>query len=218
MRDKTTKIIVPSRGRPDNAVRLYEAIQTTAEVDVVFCLDDDDPKLDEYYDTKLPFRVDRRRRLVGTLNSAVQTYQNYYDIVGFMGDDVIPHTHRWDVAIANAFQPNMISYANDDWQGEGLPTAVFMDTNIVRRLGYMVTPTLIHLFADNYWKALGEALGTLTYLPDVNMEHVHPFAGKAADDLTYQEANAGPIWDHDQMSFNWYVANQLAIDVEHLRV
>jgi hypothetical protein len=216
MTDKTIKIIVPTRGRPENAVRLYEAIQTTAEVDVVFCLDHDDPKLDEYYDTNLPFRTGRRRRLVGTLNDAVLTYQNYYDIIGFMGDDVIPHTHRWDVAIANAFRPNMIAYANDGWQGEGLPTAVFMDSNIVRKLGYMVAPTLIHLFADNYWKALGEALGTLTYLPDVNMEHIHPFAGKAADDLTYQEANSGEMWDHDQASFNMYVKNQLAIDVEHL--
>lgn len=216
MRDAKIMVIVPTRGRPDNAMRLFEAIETTAEVDVVFCVDYDDPKLEEYYDTRLPLRTGRRRRLVGTLNDVVQDYEDYYNVIGFMGDDVIPHTHRWDIAILNAFQRNMIAYANDGWQGEGLPTAVFMDANIVRRLGYMVTPTLIHLFADNYWKALGEALGTLTYLPDVNMEHIHPFAGKAEDDLTYQEANAGPIWDHDQMSFNWYVANQLAIDVEHL--
>lgn len=216
MRDKKIMVIVPTRGRPDNAMRLLEAIETTAEVDVVFCVDYDDPKLEVYYDTRLPLRTGRRRRLVGTLNDVVQDYTEYYDIIGFIGDDVIPHTHRWDVAITNAFKKNMIAYANDGWQGEGLPTAVFMDVEIIRKLGYMVTPTLIHLFADNYWKALGEALGTLTYLPDVNMEHIHPFAGKAADDLTYQESNAGPIWDHDQMSFNWYVTNQLAVDVEHL--
>lgn len=216
MREKTIKIIVPTRGRPDNAMRLFEAIETTAEVDVVFCLDNDDPKLDEYYDTRLPFRTGRRRRLVGTLNDAVRSYQDYYDIIGFMGDDVIPRTHRWDVAITNAFQKNIIAYANDGWQRESLPTAVFMDSNIVRTLGYMVTPTLIHLFADNYWKALGEGLGTLAYLPDVNMEHMHPFAGKADDDKTYQEANSGEIWDHDQASFNWYVKNQLPIDIEAL--
>jgi len=214
--DKRMKIIVPTRGRPDNAMRLLKAIEITADVDVVFCVDYDDPKLEEYYATRLPLRSGRRRRLVGTLNDAAMDCVNYYDIIGFIGDDVIPHTHRWDVEITNRFQKNMIAYANDGWQGEGLPTAVFMDAEIIKRLGYMVTPTLIHLFADNYWKALGQALGTLTYLDHVNMEHMHPFAGKASDDNTYQEANSGEVWQHDELSFKYYVQNQLAIDVEHL--
>lgn len=209
-------VIVPTRGRPDNAVRLLNAIEATADVDVIFCVDHDDPKMEEYLDTRLPLRIVRRRRLVGTLNEISQDYMHSHQVIGFMGDDVIPHTVNWDEEIMRNFKRNMIAYANDGWQGPGLPTAVFMDSAIVEKLGYMVTPTLIHLFADNYWKALGEALGTLTYLDHINMEHLHPFAGKAQDDKTYQESNSGDIWQHDELSFNFYVRNQLSLDVEHL--
>ncbi|QBP30834.1 glycosyltransferase [Streptomyces phage EGole] len=217
MREKRITVLIPTRGRPENAQRLNEAIDTTADIEAVFCVDEDDEKLEEYLDSGLPLRIGRRRRLVGTLNAMAEEYVDYCDIIGFMGDDVLPHTYRWDVEIANQFQRNMVAYANDGWQGQGLPTAVFMDSDIVRKLGYMVAPTLIHLFADNYWKALGEGLGTLTYLEHVNMEHLHPFAGKAADDKTYQEANSGEMWDHDQLAFNMWVKYQLPTDVEYLR-
>jgi hypothetical protein len=212
-----TIVIVPTRGRPDKAERLYHAIITTADVDVIFCVDADDPKLFEYqHNHHMPLRVGERKRLVGTLNEVAADYADSYDIIGFLGDDTLPHTYRWDVAITNEYKRNMIAYANDGHQRDGLPTGVFMDSRIVKTLGYMVPSSFIHLFADNYWKALGEALGTLTYLGDVDIEHLHPYAGKAEHDKTYEEANAGPVWDNDERAFNEYVRNDLARDVAKL--
>lgn len=220
---KRIVIIVPTRGRPENAVRLWEAIKRTSDADAVFRVDRDDPKLDEYVSSSLPLRVGPRKRLVGSLNELAEEFaypdyldDNRYDIIGFLGDDTIPNTYRWDQKIVDNFQPNMVAYANDGHQREGLPTGVFLDINIVQKLGYMVPPTFIHLFADNYWKTLGEALGTLQYFADVDIEHLHPYAGKAIHDETYAEANAGPVWENDERAFNDYVQNQLAADVEKL--
>ncbi|QRI46033.1 glycosyltransferase [Streptomyces phage Watermoore] len=209
-------VLVPTRGRPENAIRLSHAIQTTADVDVLFCVDDDDEKLEEYKQANLDLYTGPRKRLVGTLNDVSAMYADDYEIIGFLGDDTLPQTYRWDYEITNVFKRNMVAYANDGHQREGLPTGVFLDSRIVKTLGYMVPPTFIHLFADNYWKALGDALGTLTYLEHVDIEHLHPYAGKAQHDKTYEEANAGPVWENDERAFNEYVKHNLAKDIERL--
>jgi hypothetical protein len=216
-------IIVPTRGRPEIAKRLYDEILRTSDADVVFRIDNDDPRYDDYISAGLPLRVGPRKRLVGSLNEVAEEFafpdefdDNRYDIIGFLGDDTIPRTYRWDQIIMDNYQKNMVSYANDGHQKQGLPTGVFLDTRIIRVLGYMVPPTFIHLIADNYWKTLGEALGTLQYFQDVDIEHLHPYAGKAAHDKTYEEANSGGVWVNDELAFHNYVENQLAKDVERL--
>lgn len=209
-------ILVPTRGRPENAQRLWEAIQRTSDASAIFCVDEDDPRLDDYKSAGFPLYIGRRRRLVGTLNYVSERYADEYDIIGFLGDDTLPKTYRWDLRIIDNFQKNMVAYANDGHQREGLPTGVFLDSNIIRVLGYMVPPTFIHLFADNYWKTLGEALNTLQYFADIDIEHLHPYAGKAEHDQTYAEANASPIWQNDERAFHEYVKNSLAGDVERL--
>lgn len=210
-------VIVPTRGRPDNIVRLDKAFDDTeVDVDLLVCVDDDDPRLADYCKTGVPFRCGERKRLVGTLNEAALSMVDKYDIIGFLGDDVLPKEMEWDHVIRDNFKKDMVAYGNDGHQGEGLPTGVFLDSRIIKILGYMVPPTFIHLFADNYWKALGEALGTLTYLPDLDMEHLHPYAGKAEHDKTYEEANASSVWRNDEAAFYSYVENQLEKDVEKL--
>ena len=47
-------ILLPSRGRPDNIVRLANSIFETAsnpsEIEIIVRLDEDDPKLEQYMD------------------------------------------------------------------------------------------------------------------------------------------------------------------------
>lgn len=210
-------ILVPTRGRPDNCERLFEAfVATRTQATIIFCVDDDDPKLEEYKELDLPILIGPRKRLVGTLNDVSASLVDRFDIIGFLGDDTLPKEDCWEDKIHQNFKRNMIAYGNDGHQGEGLPTGVFLDSRIVKILGYMVPPTFIHLFADNYWKTLGEALGTLTYIPDLDIEHLHPYAGKAEHDQTYAEANSGRVWENDEAAYFNYVKNNLASDVEKL--
>lgn len=196
-------ILVPTRGRPENALRLQKACEH-ADVTLLFCVDDDDPKLNEYMKLN-NYEIGPRLRLGGTLNHFAMLYADQYDIIGFMGDDVMPRTPMWDVLVQANMKKNGISYCNDGHQGENLPTAVFMDSNIIRKLGYMVLPGMTHLFIDNYWYKLAEALGTRTYLPTVYLEHLHPYAGKAENDQTYAEANTPKIWSEDEAKLKQHV-------------
>ena len=228
-------VIVPSRGRPDNIKALYEAFRETStgsDTYLVVAVDEDDPKLDEYLalaDSPYPpayacTQVGPRLRLGGTLNKTAAFAIEHdllgsHNLIGFMGDDHRPRTRGWDVEIMQAHRVfgDGVVYGNDLIQGQNLPTAAFISTWIIRTLGYMVPPRLIHLYIDNAWKSIGEGMGRLTYLPDVIIEHMHPIAGKAEWDAGYNEANSADINQTDHDTYDHWVATGLPMDIIKLR-
>ena len=214
-------VLVPSRGRPENVARLKAAFTETARfAELAVFADEDDVRVSEYEalaDEKCSVTVGPRLRLGGTLNTWAPVLAEENEILGFMGDDHLPRTLHWDEVIASKMRKNRIVYGNDLLQGAALPTAVFMDSNIVTTLGFMVLPGQIHLFMDNFWKSLGEKLGTLKYLPDVIIEHLHYSAGKTGEDQTYVEANSSANWSNDQAIYEAWMREGWQADVEKLR-
>jgi hypothetical protein len=218
-------VIVPTRNRPNNMVELIQAwkdADTKAELE--FAFDEDDPALDEYIrlfnenaagDLRFWYAVGERLRLGGTLNKEAAENAPYYKYLGFMGDDHRPRTMNWDGKIAGVLDnlETGLAYGNDLVWGEGLPTAVFMTSDIVNKLGYFVPPGMIHLYLDNFWLEFGRAINKIAYLNDVIIEHMHPCVGKAQEDAGYIEVNAQEIYDHDLHVFNEYKKNQMALDV-----
>lgn len=190
-------VIVPTRGRPQNAARLEKAFQETDSLnaDLVFVADYDDPELISYHTAVsrlLIYRGQTGKGLVPSLNWAAELYVDIYDYLGFMGDDHLPRTAGWDAHVLGALdavEPR-VAYGNDLLQGEQLPTAAFLPSRMVRALGFMAPPVLQHLYVDNFWLELGQALKGLRYLPDVTIEHIHPAAGKAPMDERYSVVNA----------------------------
>lgn len=190
-------VIVPTRGRPQNAARLAAAFEETDSLnaELVFVADHDDPELIAYHTAAprlLVYRGETGKGLVPALNWAADMYADIYDHLGFMGDDHMPRTAGWDAHVLGALdahQPRVV-YGNDLLQGENLPTAAFLPSRMVRALGFMAPPVLQHLYVDNFWLELGRDLGGLRYLPDVVIEHIHPAAGKTAMDERYAVVNA----------------------------
>lgn len=209
-------VICPSRGRPGNIVELVGCWSaTSADARLVVCVDDDDPYLHEY--RRLPLRVEHgpRRSLGGWLNWMAASAE-HYDIVGFVGDDVRPRTPNWDALIAAAMPAYGVVYGDDGHQHERMPTHPFIDARIIRRLGFIAPPGIEHLYLDDFWKAVGEHLGTLTYLPDVVLEHMHPHAGKAAMDDGYAAVNSRAAYKAGKDAFGRYMRSQFAADMERL--
>ena len=211
--------IVPSRGRPHKVQELIDAWETTRR-SALLCvaLDEDDPTLDDYVkildDPRywVSWRIVPRMRMIGTLNHWATYYARSHSVIGFMGDDHRPRTPDWDVWIEDAGRQR-ITYANDLLQGPNLPTQVALPSRIITTLGYMAPPTLVHLYADNFWKQLGERVG-ITYLNDVVIEHMHPIAGKAEWDDRYLEVNSGEMYANDHAAFTEYMATHFEADVE----
>jgi hypothetical protein len=213
-------LIVPSLKRPQNADRLLkQVLQTTADVDnisVYFAVEYDDPTLPEYPDGYTYQVVGGS--MVEALNEAASVESDNYDYLAFLGDDTLPHEGWYEpVMTALKAQKNSIVYGNDLIHGPGLPTSVFMDSSIVRTLGYMAPPNQKQLFVDNYWKALGDNLRTLTYLNDVIIEHLHPLVHKAPSDASYEVAYSPNRWREDEEAFIDHMKNQFLLDLEKLK-
>lgn len=218
--------IVPSRGRPENVERLINHFRVTkCEADLMICVDTDDPRADEYSalaahysldSSWLYFRFGERLRLGGTLNKHALLEAGDYAYIGFMGDDHRPASFLWDaIMVKNLRDMGNVGfvYGDDLFQGVNLPTAVCMTSNIIRTLGYMVPPTMTHLYLDNFWLELGRACGCIKYLDHVIIEHVHPAAGKAEMDERYSEVNSNEQNSADLRAFNEYKSRKFGEDI-----
>lgn len=199
----TNLVIIPARGRPDKAQVAFDALKEHSVIsDLLIGLDDDDA--DNYPEMEGVIReVNPRLRMNGTLNLLVKKYQDKYETISFMGDDHIVRTAEWDKKLYEPIRNRGygISYGNDLFQGENLPTMVMMSTNISKELGFFAPPRLIHLYMDNFWKLFGQVLSCLDYNPDVIVEHMHYMAGKSKVDAGYQEVNSSEIGNHDAEAF-----------------
>lgn len=235
-------IILPSRGRP---LKVLDSINSwrstsTGKSDLILCLDEDDPTLEEYRNNcltdyevkmntdgeftigtnnKLILKVSPRRRMCPTVNAVANFYAKEYKYLAFIGDDHVFRTKGWeDIAIQKIEANNGLGivYGDDLYQHEALPTAAVMSSNIVSALGYMALPDTIHLFMDNFWLELGRALNALFYVPEIVIEHMHPVAGKGVQDAQYAEANSMTNFGNDQTIFTKWNAEQKQQDVEKI--
>lgn len=224
-------VIVPTRGRPDNLLTLWDAFTKTCtgNTTLLACIDEDDPKLDDYehiHDAIHPELLPRfdvhygaRLRLGGTLNAVAPHHAKRSKYLAFMGDDHRPRTRGWDTCYMQELDRlgTGLVYGNDLIQGAALPTQVAMTSDIVLATGCMVPPGAVHLYLDNAWLALGRALGAITYLRDVIVEHQHPIAGKAEWDAGYAECNTDALMDADRQVFEKWQTETLPTWVQQIK-
>ncbi len=214
MQIKPNLILIPTRGRPQNAVEVLQAHKEfSCRSDLLFVVDTDDDALIDYRSAvglEYIVEIENKTRGMGyPINAAAKKYANDYEFFTFIGDDHRFRTPDWDVALMRAIgsRPGL-AYGNDLLQGERLPTAVMMSAAIVRSLGGMVPPKMKHLYLDNFWKQLGEDLGNLAYLPQVIIEHCHPIAGKAEWDEGYRTVNDREVYSFDALMFDNYIKSE----------
>jgi glycosyltransferase involved in cell wall biosynthesis len=210
-------VVVPSRGRPENAERLAQAFKdTNTEADLYIVIDNDDPKWNEYAKSENYKKLPADNKTGGcakSLNTGAVylldiTKFPLYDCFVFMGDDHIPRTQGWDKAFIQALGQNTgIVYGDDLLQGANLPTAFGMSRDLVNELRGMTFPGCVHLFFDNFVKQLGLDLEYLKYLPDVIIEHLHPVAGKAEMDEGYARVNQPKWYENDLLTLQKYLAS-----------
>lgn len=186
-------VIVPSRGRPHNAMRLLDAVHQTRKLDthVYLGVDDDDPDLPEYErlffarkDKGDRFAVSSRKGLSEWTNHAAARHADRYPFLASLGDDMVPRTAGWDLALVRAIKDmggTGFSYPHDGIR-EDIPEAWVQSSDIVRELGWMALPECRHFYIDNAIAELGKWAGCIRLCRAVAVDHIHPSVGKAAPD------------------------------------
>jgi hypothetical protein len=216
-------IIVPSRSgdsvRYPNVDRFIEnwKIHSEGYSDLCIALDDDDdykyPRRDD-----IIYEVNPRVRMIPTLNQVSMKYKDQYKYIAFFGDDHVIQS-KWESEFIEFFKSNNnvgIVYGNDLLQGERLPTAVCLTSNIVDALGYMVPTNLVHMYADNFWLDLGRELNIIKYFNHIIFEHIHPDNGKAVRDSQYDDAAS--VASYDQQQYQLYIqSEQRIIDINKIK-
>lgn len=190
-------ILCPSRGRPQNLLRLVKALGDTAPAARLYVyVDDDDPELPKYLELALPVRLTVGPRVFygsAVNHLATLAVADGATHLAMFGDDVVPQTAGWDRMLIDALGGRLgIAYGDDGLRHKhapDLPTHYVTQAELFTRLGWLVLPTLRHLFADDVARELGKGLHNLVYMDAVKLEHRHRWVGKAPDDLTYREAN-----------------------------
>jgi hypothetical protein len=211
-------MLCPSSGRPYKADELLASFAGATVAELVLVLDADDELRPDYPVAATTFVV-QSRGMVHALNRAAAYYAGGRRAVGFLGDDHRPRTPGWDVRLLEELEElgTGFVYGNDLLQGEAMPTAVAMTSDIVRALGYMAPPELEHLNVDIAWLEWGRRIDRIRYLDDVILEHLHPANGKADLDAGYERVNSVEMVARDGEAWDRYVRGDLDEDVLKLQ-
>ncbi len=216
-------VLVPSRGRPQNLKRLAHAIAGTADTDVCIRvrLDSDDPTAGDYPTlNNVSYTVGPRVHFAASVNElAAQSDATHFAI---FGDDVLPETGGWDTRLIQSLSGRIgVAFGSDGLEhlhGPDLPTHVVVPRSIFDRLGWIALPALRHLFCDNVWRDLGQAVDNLVYSADVKLTHLHRWNKTAPDDATYRQANDKAKRLHDRFQYErWRTGSGYLQAVKTLR-
>lgn len=211
-------IITPTRGRPQGAQRLIDAVEATAtaRTDLLLCIDDDDAS---YAGLTGNFTFTRgpRETCGGWTNKVAAQRACQYHAVASIGDDHEPLTPGWDTMLLGAIDAMGgagFAYGDDTIHGAAVPTAVVISTNIVAALGWVFQPMMTHYYADLVWKEIAEGC-CLAYLPEVKIKHYNPSFGTAPMDPTYEQARSR--YGMDGEAYRAWCSGQRQKDISTVR-
>lgn len=231
-------IVVPTRGRPENIEKVISAWDFTNAWDVadlILAVDADDPEVGRYrhivnrFMAEAPYgattltlvEMDEWMPMVHKLEAVVRglVLSRRYFAVGFAGDDHLPRTINWAktyLANLRALGSGMV-YGDDGYQGQKLSSEWAMTTDVIEAWGRMVPAQVEHMYCD---QALLEAMteaGAARYLPQVQIEHMHPHAQKASNDEQYKRVNSPDQYAKDRKVYSRWADGERAEHVAAVR-
>ena len=162
---------------------MLDAVHATSRAKTYLhvAVDDDDEKLPQYRTVMDKagadgdvLEVGPRKGLCGTTNDIAVRLAGEYPFLASLGDDMVPRTPGWDLALCRAITDMGGTGFSYPWDGtrEDIPEAVVLSSDIVAALGWMCEPSLKHWYPDNVWADLGRGAGCIRHLRAVAVDHV----------------------------------------------
>lgn len=192
-------ILTPTRGRPDNIIRLIESALDTALrknlIEFIFYVDYDDQMSDNAIErasiagAQTMTIMGERIVLSEMWNACARAA--HADVMMHCGDDIIFRSDNWDEHVLGEFEkyPDgiVLVHGRDGYQDERLATHGFRHRNWMDVVGNFVPPYFSSDYNDTWVTEVADKLGRRRYIPEVYTEHMHPVVNKGPLDLTHQE-------------------------------
>jgi len=182
------------------------ALATGNNFEFVFYIDEDDHLTDSGI-AQLPAEIVKVVR--GPRIPCGQCWQKAYeasdgDILMLCADDLIFHTPGWNNSVAAEFEavPDRILFVfgNDGIQFEALGTHGFVHRRWTEAVGYFTTSHFLSYYNDTWMDRLARYCGRRKYLPNLDIEHIHPSVNKRPMDETSSALGGGAVIDTNQFS------------------
>jgi hypothetical protein len=189
--------ILPSRGRPHLAQRLFD--KGNFQTPGVMVLDEDDHH--KYKSVSLPGgweAIVRPRMYLSPKVNEAFAYKPSEPWYGVLNDDHLPLTEGWDLKLVEAVKTSPIVWPRDNYADR--ISTLMMSGDLARTLGWVSCPDMNHFFLDDVHELLAECLGC-RQLSEVTVSHEHVNKGRMVPDKTYMER---PSNARDRIAFlNW---------------
>jgi hypothetical protein len=216
-------VLIPTKERLEDFIIFADSWMNTTEgkSDVIVGIDIGDETYEGIKD-KYPFIYEyiKPKPFLDILNELALKYSDEYDYVGFMEDDCNFNTNGWEIAFINKIEEigdNAIVWGNDLLNGESIVGLPFMNSKIIKKLGYMCPPEIKYLWADHFWKRIGQAVNSLYYFPEIVIEHRHYSTGKREKDVVSEHVDE--VGKQDFIGFNQiYMRTNFNRDVQKLLI
>lgn len=186
--------LLPSRARPENLRRFFEAFRATGGSTPGMVLVDEldaAQHRDAYDALELPLGWTLRLTEHPTQGAKIrEIWDEVKDCawLGLIGDDNIPITPGWDRRLIEKLNGWNLVSCNDMWLApRRVGNCWIMSGQLVRAVGYIFPPGMEHLFVDDVWEAIGNAGACWRCEMDVFVKHAHVMKGDAPVDQTHRE-------------------------------
>lgn len=197
---KRISLLLPTRGRRTLVERfLQSVIEQTAHpelIEVVLCVDDDDPESHGITSSELSLKlIVVPRQTMGAYNSTCLQHATG-EITIAVNDDIIIRTKAWDekVRALDARYPDGIylGYANDLFKGEKVCTFPILSRETCEALAEPYPKLYKGAFIDVHLQDIFRRLERrgyprMAYAEDIVFEHVHYRINPDVLDATYRE-------------------------------
>lgn len=208
--------LLPSRKRPHNLKRFFQALRDTKTSTHGLVLikreEFDLPGLAaEYEQLEVPDKWKIVRTNGDSQGDKLRETKDIYfncDWAGLIGDDQVPLTDNWDLKLIEWIKGwNLVTCHDDGWQintrgpnhileADGrICGAWCVSGELLRTVGYIFPPNIHHIYLDDIWEELGKNTGCWNFVEhsraDVIVAHHHVDRGRATKDETHRRAYEG---------------------------
>ncbi len=180
-------IILPTRGRPSKLkrfIRAYEDMDSSLGVTLIFdnCEKKDYSKI-ELLEGWSKVKIDRLGGVATIYRQIMRDYGGKL-FYGFLGDDMTPETHEWDMKLLKSCMDGFIVWASDGIGDTGQNPFVL---GVLAEELLPFLPPVRHFYFDTFWRDLSDDLQIGGLQKDILLKHHHYTAGLSVKDDTYKQ-------------------------------
>ncbi len=153
---------------------------------IIYC-DDDDQTMENFIAPNSTLVRGPKKSVSQMTNECF--YQSSGNIVMYAADDILFKTESWDLIVKKGLsgKPAYLVYGNDLGRPkQEIATHGFMTRDFASLNGYLLPELFSADFCDTWLTSIARMAKCLKYIPELEIEHMHPNWGKSLNDQTYE--------------------------------